>query len=197
MCTPPNSTELYRIILLFKDINPNHFRDSASQHMRSFSYSHCQLQESPYIRWYDDYERIRKRKREKLRADSSSITAVRNRLLIPDTCTSWRHMLQRRLLLSLSLSTTIEIRSGHSHTRSSPSSSASSSSGVLCADLEGGQDRLLLSGGQDCRVCLYRLDMPRDSGGRGIATVQPVATSARSTDESLDGHGGAVSSVQW
>lgn len=112
---------------------------------------------------------------------------------------------------SVALATDIEVRSGHSRDNGS----------VLCLALERGGDRLLLSGGLDGRVCLYRLDMPRppppgndlvrvrgDSsfvGGirdgdtwTGERTViRSLASSQRGGGAGGEGHGGAVSSVQW
>ena len=174
--------------------------------MRSFSYSQCQLHGSPYIKWHE-------KRAATVCADLQVIR--RHRQLLPDTRLSWQRFLHRQQLLSLTLSTQTEVHSGHGQQGSASSRS------VLTIALERGADRLLLSGGLDGRVCLYRLDTPpesRESGlsggnfvcsgyhsSRGHTFIRPLASSqqvgasglAASRAGGEKGHAGAVSTVQW
>jgi hypothetical protein len=136
---------------------------------------------------------------------------ARWRLSLPDTRPSWRRLFLRRQLLSLSLDADTELRAGHG--RGAGGGGAGGPGAVLCVALERGRDRLLLSGGLDGRVCLYRLDTPPSptpslphslahslvAGGGGArrakTVIHPVATSLLAAEQ--DGHCGAVTSVLW
>ena len=118
------------------------------------------------------------------------------------------------MYFSVTLVTDIEVRSGHG------SGSGSGSGSVLCLALErGGDDRLLLSGGLDGRVCLYRLDTPpppaREGDAGHVGTRGHIKGDTRRRERTViralassppprgrgagraEGHDGAVSSVQW
>jgi hypothetical protein len=188
--------------------------------MQSFSYSQCQLQGSAYIRWQE--QRVNHTMANDERGSGDFSLIMRNLQLLPDTRLSWRRCVQRQLLLSLALDTQTEVRSGHGRrgAAASASVSASVSRSVLCIALEQGADRLLLSGGLDGRVCLYRLDTPpevtggdrsAEGGGfvgggcsarrervviRALATSQQAGAAGSGAGRE-EGHGGAVSAVQW
>jgi hypothetical protein len=178
--------------------------------MRSFSYSDSLLQGSPFIRWHHAPCSVAQAGSQAARGVTENYNILRtvcaNQLMLPDTRASWQRKSQSHQLMSLNLSTITEVRSGHG--QQGPSSAA-----VLSIALERGSDRLLLSGGLDGRVCLYRLDTPPEACDeatpssrartmiRALAASRPAGTAAaRSGSHGSgleDGHAGAVSGVQW
>lgn len=157
--------------------------------------SHSTTFDCSSIRWHE--ERPRPRSVVEI---NSLLNIYRNRQYFPDTRVAWLRLLQRQQVLSLRLDTLMEVRSGHGQLQSATPA-------VLCLALERGSDRLLLSGGLDGRVCLYRLDiLPEaddpsvagvDASRRGRTVIRPVATSQLPDTGGQLGHSGAVSTVQW
>ena len=173
--------------------------------MRGFSYSDNHIHGSPFIRWTQSSA-------QHSISHDDGLFASRTYHQFPDSRFSWRRSLDHQLLLTLSLSNKVEIRSGHvrrAGTSTAAISPASNSNGVQCIALEKGTDRLLLSGGLDGKICLYRLDVHEDDAGRNAfscarrqpAAIFPVITSRPAgllDREGLrEGHAGAVSDIQW